>query len=292
MIPQKTLVLSLVVFSLLVTSHNAFSGQKMQQVTHGDDLDRSLSANQSLLMRFQKEREQLLRNKTKDREQYLLKNKIKILENKINFLQSQLKYTKKKTKAPIILEWRPYAKPETRRRIFIAKVVKKVKMQPSANAELRQIAQMFRLPRKINWLPFAKTSERNASATLPLPRKINMKGPAKAEDRKVPQEFLKAVRPIATMPTLKLTPQKNAKTGRDWKNMSKADKEIYILSLMGNLSRHDIFLEKSYRFYIQTLDNKLEANPSLQNESIHNMLLASAYENEPECRPDIDRFLS
>ena len=82
---------------------------------------------------------------------------------------------------------------------------------------------------------------------------------------------------------------KGVKTGSDWKNMSRADKEIYTLSVMGNLSHHDVFLEKPYSFYINDLDERFSRDASLEKEYVHRLLMKSAYENEPESRRDIEK---
>ena len=79
------------------------------------------------------------------------------------------------------------------------------------------------------------------------------------------------------------------KTGADWKRMSRSDKEIYILSLMGNLSRRDVYLMKPYNYYIDTIDQAVEKNPSLEKEFVHHILMMTAYENEPDTRKDLEK---
>ena len=81
---------------------------------------------------------------------------------------------------------------------------------------------------------------------------------------------------------------KGVKTGSDWKKMTRADKEIYVLSVMGNLSRRDIFLEKPYSFYIDDLDRRFQSDPGLETTYVHHLLLKSAHENEPESRKEIE----
>ena len=79
------------------------------------------------------------------------------------------------------------------------------------------------------------------------------------------------------------------KTGADWKQMSRSDKEIYILSLMGNLSRRDVYLMKPYNYYIDMIDQAVEKNPSLKKEFVHHILMMTAYENEPDTRKDLEK---
>ena len=82
---------------------------------------------------------------------------------------------------------------------------------------------------------------------------------------------------------------KGVKTGADWMRMTRADKEIYVLSVMGNLSRRDVFLEKPYGFYIDDLDRRLQNDPRLETEYVHHLLIKSAQENEPESRKYIEK---
>jgi hypothetical protein len=130
-------------------------------------------------------------------------------------------------------------------------------------------------------------------SSAPTGREIPM---ARAESKKVRVPVMAHVQaePVKTVliapPPAVVPGQKTARTGHDWKKMTKAEKDIYVLSVMGNLSRRDVFLEKSYGFYIREIDDKLQKDPSLENEFVHKMLIASAHENEPELRQDIDKI--
>ncbi len=82
---------------------------------------------------------------------------------------------------------------------------------------------------------------------------------------------------------------RNIKTGSDWKTMSDGDKEIYVLSIMGNLSRRDVFLMRSYDFYIKSVDRSVTEDPSLEAEYVHKILMNNAYASEPESRKDLEK---
>ncbi len=85
---------------------------------------------------------------------------------------------------------------------------------------------------------------------------------------------------------------RNIKTGSDWKTMSDGDKEIYVLSIMGNLSRRDVFLMKSYDYYIKSVDRSVTEDPSLGSEYVHKILMNNAYASEPESRKDLEKVWS
>ncbi len=91
---------------------------------------------------------------------------------------------------------------------------------------------------------------------------------------------------------LEKTKSRNIKTGKDWKTMSNGDKEIYVLSIMGNLSRRDVFLMKSYDYYIKSVDRSVNEDPSLQDEYVHKILMNNAYASEPESRKDLEKVWS
>ena len=116
-----------------------------------------------------------------------------------------------------------------------------------------------------------------------------MPAAAPVKDRRPPVSVPVPAQPAAPASIEGSVRLKGVKTGADWKSMSRPDKEICVLSLMGNLSRSDVFLEKPYNFYITQLDKQLQGNPSLENEYLHRLLLKSAYENEPESRKDIEK---
>lgn len=257
---QRTLIIGILASGLLANCQTLFSAQKTQQMSRSSDMDRALSANEAMLRRFEKERADLIRNKIEDKEPHLITNKLKVLDGKITFLERELKRVKQVKKTPWVLQWRPRAKPELRRRIYLAMIRKKVELSPSQKSSPRQKPVLLTLPEKVGWLPFAGSSDRKESSEQAVSEKgdkINSRLP---------------------------------KTGRDWKNMTQEEKEIYILSMMGNLSHRDIFLEKSYIFYIDAIDHNLQINPSLENEYVHKILIASAYEHEPESRQDIDNI--
>ncbi len=284
---KSLLIIGILASGLMVNCPDLFSSQKMRTMARGNDLERAMSANESLLIRFQNEKKRLLQSKNKNREQYLLKNKLKILDSKIIFLESQLKRTHPTKvnkqivlkKNPIVPRWRPYAKPELRRRIFLAILRKKVELQPLQKSSLRQNPVFLTLPEKGNWLLSVEPIVQQPIQAAPAsPRQ----GPVSAAPVSLPEST--AQQPVQVA-------RKTAKTVRDWKTMSRADKELYVLSLMGNLSRRDVFLEKSYSFYTNAIDEKLNSDPALKDEYVHKILIASAYESEPESRQDIEKII-
>ena len=131
-----------------------FAGQKMQAIMNNAEIGRELSLDE-LLQQFRHQRERLVRQGSKDGQPHLVKNKIKILDGKISFLETQMKKHPKavsaapavsavknvpaiqkpapasprpapavsKPKAPVSVPWRSYAKPEPRRRIFLAQKI-------------------------------------------------------------------------------------------------------------------------------------------------------------------------
>ena len=291
---QKTLMVLLLIAGLLGDGGSLFAGQKMQaMMNNGAEMGRELSTNEVLLEQFQTERAQLLSRKSKDTPPHLLKNKIKILDGKISFLESQLKHGKPASapkkpavkavvtapkpvtsqtvqrKAPISLRLKPYARPEPRHRIFVAMTKKSIELRPAQRSTERLEAATQSVPEKVRLQPAATKAPVAPLVVDPVPS-------AKPAERGLP------------MARAAIPGQKTAKTGRDWERMTPAEKDIYVLSVMGNLSRRDVFLEKGHSFYIREIDKKLKNNPSLENEYVHKILIAIAYENEPESRQDID----
>ena len=226
-----------------------------------------MSPDETLLMTYQKEKEELLRDPAKSGPAHLLKNRLKILDGKINFLQQQIKLTRPHAAprpAPA-LKLKPFAAMEPRRRIYVAAVRQRADLRPMAGLQARDAAQQAVVPVSVAFRPQA----------LPIPQKMILREPA-------PPRLLQS--PVGEAAG---NGMKGVKTGADWKTMPRADKEIYILSVMGNLSRHDVFLERPYGFYINDLDGRFQSDPRLEKEYVHRVLLKSAYENEPESRKDI-----
>ncbi len=294
-----------------------FAGQKMQAIMNNTDIGRELSAGE-LLQQFRTERERLIRQRAKDKQPHLVKNKIKILDGKISFLESQM-HTRpaskpakvlvpqkpvvsapKTARSVINVPMRPYARPEARRRIFVARVPVTVSPQSWAKVSARLAPQTQAVPAKtaapVSPKPAAVPPAVVKPAVVkpaPVPVKVDMvsaNGPSghqQAMEHPVPVK-------IAPAPAVVSAPAPSGprapKTGREWREMNAAEKDIYALSVMGNLGRHDVFLEKSYGFYVREIDRRLAADASLDGEYVYRILITSAYENEPEVRQDIDKI--
>lgn len=112
---------------------------------------------------------------------------------------------------------------------------------------------------------------------------------AAPRERAATQELAVPMKPVAGVaPPVERKPGAG-KTGADWKGMSTADKEIYILSIMGSLSRRDVYLMKPYGFYIQIIDKAIAKNPLLEQEFIHRILMIAAYDSEPDSRKHLEK---
>ena len=180
-----------------------------------------------------------------------------------------------KPAAPVVVAAKPVAFFEKRAEPQTREAVRKVDLRPALVSAGREAAVTHVVPLEAASKPVAAPSPRLAADRLPDVQKA----PAPAAE----------VEP-APAAELKPAPGPRApKTGADWKKMTRADKEIYILSVMGNLSRRDVYLMKPYSYYIQTIDQAVEKNPLLEREFIHRILMMTAYESEPDTRKDLEK---
>ena len=290
---RYTLVASLLVSVLIADCGILFASQKIRPIMNDADLGRDLSTNEELLMEFQKQKQALLRRKSKDNSPHLLKNKLKILDGKISFLRDQMSRSKStpieiRTIQPIVSKKTVpvvKAKPMPRPVAIVPQPYAKsaqlpLPVQPKFEAKIeRPVAQ----PIVIKTISSAQPAERQQPMARPVPKRVELPVAVKIQLPPVSSEK-------SSPPAVPASPgKKTAKIGTDWKKMTAAEKDIYTLSIMGNLSRRDVFLERGHSFYIHAIDSKLQNEPSLENEFVHRILINSAYENEPESRQDLDR---
>lgn len=214
------------------------------------EIERFLSPNELQLAELQRERQDLLKNREKEKNARILRNKITILNNKITFLQRQIKLTN-----PNIV---------TQRLVHIN--VKGAQSAERLEPVEVSLPPIVALPYKINAKALAKNAPRESAVVQTLRLKMEAK-PFSPVQRK----------------------QSPGKTGVDWKKMALADKEIYILSVMRNLSRRDVYLMRPYSFYIKAIDQVIEKDSSLEKELIHRILMTAAYDSEPDTRKDLEK---
>ncbi len=337
---KKALILALtptLSFVFFLVSDNAWASRKLNQAAHVNDIERALSANESLLNRFMNEREQMLNSSERLTSPHIFRNKLTIINNKITFLEQEIKRTKPrlqksaaKSKAPaksakvepVSVAFRSDAKPETRKGYFLAYSAKLAKfLRPQVQTErippqegvlpvkvdpivkrdvpVRQIAQTAILPEKITPISVSTLPAREAAQTIEqLPKEKIQEAPItiappEAEVRRYfpgsGQEPDQGTMAILKQPVSDKARTRTAKTGLDWKSMTAAEKEIYVLSVMGNLSRRDVFLMKSYNYYIKSVDRSITEDPSLETEFVHKILINNAYSSEPESRRDLEK---
>ena len=301
--PRANRLLTVTVFTLtlLGSSSESFASKRMEQISRSNDVDRALSANESMLMRFRQERDELVRSRPKSKEQHLYKNRLKILNSKIDFLEKELarrsaspakqpafvasarKEAARPAPAlkPLSVRWKAYRKTEPRRGYLMAWSSSLVKMRPYAAGDGRYAASQAQAnARVVPQRPLG--SEKRVEPAEAVERvKIQPR------DERVLSERLKP----ETMPVTEKVSGKarSPKKGEDWKNMSRADKEIYILSVMGNLSKRDVYLMKPYSYYIEQVDKAVAGNPSMTEEYVHRILILNAYESEPDTRKDLEK---
>ena len=261
---RKTLATAVLVSAILTGSSVAQARQKVAELARYNDWiaadARTLSPTELSLAELQREREELLRGRSKESPR-IFKNKLTILNNKIDFLEDQLRRMRPdmvkqrlvplKDKAPMrFVAWRNAAPQEAR------------------------LSSPQTLPIHVGAKPASKVDSRESSQRLPIPAQMTNALP---NPERAPLES--GDQPKGKMP----------KTGAEWKTMSRPDKEIYILSVMANLSRRDVYLMKPYGFYIQNIDDAITKNPQFEQEYVHRILMLTAYESEPDMRKDLEK---
>lgn len=222
------------------------------------------SMKERMLNNFQKERQELYKNRSK--EPHLFKNRLKILNGKIDYLENQMRRMKPRPKpaAPAVKLKLPglkgYAPLEPRKRHFLAKKLNIVGLKSPIDSDKRLGPEEAAMPRRV---------DERSQAPVEKRREGQIATPPPAEPVKIKNKALKI--------------------GSDWVNMSLPDKEIYILSVMGNLSKRDVYLMKPYSYYIQSIDEAIEKSPDLVEEYVHRILMMTAYESEPDSRKDLEK---
>mgnify|MGYP001577511422 FL=1 len=266
-----------------------------------DGMEMTLSAKERMLKNFKQERQELIKNRAK--EPHLFKNRLRILDGKIDFLQKEVKRQKarvgpapakpaKIVAKPIKVRLKRSAPMEPRKRYFLAKKNNVVDLKPQARSEKRVGPKEAVMPARVEVKPLASAERRQEPQKEAVPPKkveflpiASVAGRTQAQEQPIPAE-------TETLPRAdEIVKMKNkgVKTGADWKNMPLPDKEIYILSVMGNLNKRDVYLMKSYGFYIRVIDKAINENPDLNEEYVHRILMMTAYESEPETRKDIEK---
>jgi hypothetical protein len=325
------LALILTSSGVLIYSPNVWAARKFTQPVRASDAERAYSANESLLNRFISEREQMLTSAERTTSPHIYRNKLTIINNKITFLEQEMKRTKPRLQQAKVAETKPAtkAKAVSKPKVVVATVQPKaqVKTEPrkgyflaysSTIAKfLPQIKTDQRNPPEQGVLPVTVSP---LASTFHEPRQQPLEGvitqkiepiaktelPAREEAIVVTRIEPEAKRYIPVTqdgpgridqkilePTeLEKAKPRNIKTGKDWKTMSDGDKEIYVLSIMGNLSRRDVFLMKSYDYYIRSVDRSVTEDPALEAEYVHKILMNNAYASEPESRKDLEKVWS
>lgn len=317
---RRTFIISLLALGFLTQAPPVFCSQKMADISRYEMMQTeiaTLSPTELSLVELQRERQDLLRNRGKENPR-IFKNKLTILNNKITFLEDEIRRAKpyvvkqrlvpatdkplaRPQKTPVAVEMKA-APPQAAPRMNVSEAPVPVRpvavgskpfSDPTHRAGLHTIASTVKpqsasqpagreatgtLGVRVQALPISEPTSREAVSQRPL-----------AAKRVVPAEPVRAAAPAAQLGPATAQPGKGAKTGADWKKMTREDKEIYILSVMGNLSRRDVYLMKPYNFYIDSIDQAIDKNPLLEQEFIHRILMMTAYDSEPDTRKDLEK---
>ena len=273
-VPGKTpLILVVLLGGLFFQVSIASASQKINQVVRYNKMmateTASLSPVELSLVELLREREQLLRNRPQDSPR-IFKNKLTIVNNKIDYLQGQIRRTRPNmiTQRLVPLKDKPPVRQAAPRPEPVA-----LEAQPPAQPQAR-ILQPQTLPIQVSPQPLITSGAREVTQQLPEP--VSMAPTASSQPR-------------LSQPQTLVVSGKTPKTGAGWMKMSHPDKEIYILSVMANLSRRDVFLMKPYSFYIQNIDQAIAKNAQFEQEYVHRILMITAYESEPDMRKDLEK---
>lgn len=294
------------VSGLFFQSPGLAASQKMNQMPQVNEIERALasggmemtgSMKERMLKNFQKERQELYKNRGK--EPHLFKNRLKILNGKIDFLENEVRRMKPRVKPAAVA-----AKPAMVRSVAPVTVPAKpaavpvVKLKPGlkgyAPPESRKRHFLAMKPNIVSLKSLAQLDGRVGPQEATMLQRVEERAPAVVEKRQEPQkEVLEPLPAKVEAPTPVVAPMKaknkTLKIGSDWIGMSLPDKEIYILSVMGNLSKRDVYLMRPYSYYIQSIDEAIEKSPDLGEEYVHRILMMTAYESEPESRKDLEK---
>lgn len=271
---QISVVTVVLLTGLLSQTAPAHSSQKIAGMSrYGEMMSAelgSLSPSELSLMELQREREDLLRNRSKDNPR-IFKNKLTILDNKITYLQDQIKR----------------ANPNVVRTRLIP-LQDKRPVRPVAVALKESAPREASLSRaSLVWTPNVTRPKTSSAAASRQSFSRSALSPKTAPALEAASRAALQEKELPPAPPPK---SKAAKTGVDWKQMSRADKEIYILSVMGSLSRRDVYLMKPYSYYIGSIDRAVGQNAALEKESIHRILMMTAYDSEPDTRKDLEKI--
>ncbi len=321
---MRSVSLMLLVFAATLTQGPALlAAQRPSEMAlygGGGEIDRFLSPNELQLAELQRERQDLLKSRSTEKNARILKNKITILNNKITFLQRQIKLTnpymvtqrlvpisvkgaqsaqrlepvEAPTPAPavvvrpapvpiavpVVVKPKTFSVSEKREDVGLGVLPRKLDSKSLTVAAPRAAAEQKTLPIRVTPRPFTAAAGREIAATQTLPIKLALKPVTPVSQRAAAQE--------QAVPAVEHKPG-SGKTGANWKKMELADKEIYILSVMGSLSRRDVYLMKPYSFYIQSIDKAIENDPRLEQEFVHRILMSTAYDSEPDTRKDLEK---
>lgn len=314
--------LVLFVFAATLTQDSALLAaqrpSEMPLYGGGGEMERFLSPNELQLAELQRERQDLLKSRENEKNARILKNKITILNNKITYLQRQIKLTNpymvsqrlvpikvKGAQSAVRLE--PAEAAVAAPIVVAPKIAVPVAVTPvpvripvSVNAKTfsvaapRASAEQKTLPIQVRSKSFSVAADREIAATQTLPIKLALKPSMSVTQRAAAQEQMVPAKKIIAakqdpLPAVERKPG-SGKTGAQWMKMSVADQEIYILSVMGSLSRRDVYLMKPYSFYMQAIDKAIEKNPLLEQEFVHRILMTTAYDSEPDTRKDLEKI--
>lgn len=280
----RSLILIFIIPGLFFQSSGLAASQKMNQMPQVNEIEQALasggmemtgSMKERMLKNFQKERQDLYKNRGK--EPHLFKNRLKILNGKIDFLENEVRRMKPRVK-PVVAQ----AKPAMVRPVEPA--------APPAKIVPAKIAAAPAVKLKPGLKGYAPLEPRKRHFLAMKPNIVSLKSLAEPDQRVGPEEAAAETPPPAP-PVVQIMKTKNKalKIGSDWIGMSLPDKEIYILSVMGNLSKRDVYLMKPYSYYIQSIDEAIEKSPDLNEEYVHRILMMTAYESEPESRKDLEK---
>ncbi len=277
----------------------------------------TLSPTELSLMELQRERQDLLHSRGKDNPR-IFKNKLTILNNKITYLEDEIKRVKPYVvkqrlvpltdKAPVrvvsvdpkaaapheaaqkkaSLAWTPnVTQPKTVSEPAARLAPSEAALPPKKSEPVQVKVELA----TVGLRPASASALREAAATQVLPVRIRSLPASGSSKREWMQEQTLPPKPAA--PSAVLTAKAKlvtGKTGADWKTMTREDKEIYILSVMGNLSRRDVYLMRPYDFYIDAIDRAVEKNPLLEQEFVQRILMMTAYDSEPDSRKDLEKI--
>ena len=79
-------------------------------------------------------------------------------------------------------------------------------------------------------------------------------------------------------------------TGRDWMEMSRVEKGVFVFSAVQALRAYGVPLKETPLSYTSWMDETVWTNPAAMSLAAKNILAAVIYQNEPETRPALDKL--